>query len=200
MHIIDLAEQTRLMGQTAPALESLREEVDQARAGEISKPVRELAPIALRAQELSMGCTQQLAVLSTSQYAVMKDGHENLAELAQVSAQVSLAASMCTLAIHTRTEVLLYEDADETPEASRRILKDAAERMDVSAKAYRGLAQRLSRRLASAAAQRGDQRLIDQALASPGITTPSSEAAATAVSATCPPPSPASRVSMRATR
>ncbi|MER0483138.1 hypothetical protein ABR737_33200 [Streptomyces sp. Edi2] len=195
---IDLAEQTRLLGQVAPTLESLRADVEQVSAGEISKPVRELAPIAVRTQELATRCTQQLAELSTSQYAVMKDGHENLAELAEASAQVSLAAAMCTLAIHTRTEVLLYEDADETPEASRRVLNDAAERMDASAKAYRALAQRLSRRLASAAAQREDQQLIDRALVSPGIPTTSSAAAPTAVNAPCP--SPATRAAAPRTR
>ncbi|MEU7162512.1 hypothetical protein [Streptomyces chrestomyceticus] len=97
LQFVDLSEQTRVLGQVAPTLESLRTEVEQVRAGEIPKPVRELAT----------RCTQQLATLSTSQYAVMKGGHENLAELAEVSAQVSLAAAMCTLAIHTRTEVLL---------------------------------------------------------------------------------------------
>ncbi|BDH15447.1 hypothetical protein [Streptomyces hygroscopicus] len=198
MQFIDLSEQTRLLGQVASTLESLRADVDQVRAGEISKPVRELAPIAVRAQELATRCTQQLADLSTSQYAFTKDGHENLAELAEASAQVSLAAAMCTLAIHTRTEVLLYEDADETPEASRRVLNDAAERMDASAKAYRTLAQRLSRRLASAAAQREDQQLIDRALVSPGITTTSSAAAPTAVNAPCP--SPATRAAAPRTR
>ncbi|MGX1853850.1 hypothetical protein [Streptomyces sp. NPDC055299] len=188
MQFIDLSEQTRLLGQVAPTLASLRADVEQVRAGEISKPVRELAPIAVRAQELATRCTQQLADLSTSQYAFMKDGHENLAELAAASAQVSLAAAMCTLAIHTRTEVLLYEDADETPEASRRVLNDAAERMDASAKAYRALAQRLSRRLASAAAQREDQQLIGHALVAPGVTTTPSAAAPPAASAPCPSP------------
>ncbi|MFE0379170.1 hypothetical protein ACFW1M_27125 [Streptomyces inhibens] len=128
----------------------------------------------------------------------MKDGHENLAELAEASAQVSLAAAMCTLATRIRTEVLLYEDADETPEASRRVLNDAAERMAASAKAYRALAQRLSRRLASAAVQREDQQLIDRALVSLGITTTSSAAAPTAVNAPCP--SPATRSTAPRTR
>ncbi|WP_073758034.1 hypothetical protein [Streptomyces sp. CB02923] len=189
---IDLAEQTRFLGQVAPTLESLRSKVEQVRAGKIAKPVRELAPVAVRAQELATRCTQHLADLSTSQYALMKDGHENLAELAEVSAQVSLAAAMCTLAIHTRTEVLLYEDADETPQASRRILNDAAERMNASAKAYRTLAQRLSRRLASTAAQREDQQLIDRALANPPATTTPATAARTAANGPCPtPPHPA---------
>ena len=189
MQFINLAEQTRLLGQVAPTLESLRAEVEQVRAGEISKPVRELAPIAVRALELATRCTQQLAVLSTSQYAAMKNGDENLAELAEASAQVGLAAAMCTLAIHTRTEVLLYEDADVTPKASQRVLADAAERMDASARSYRRLTQRLSRRLASPAANREDQQLIDHALVGPGVTTTPSAAVRTATNT--PVPSPA---------
>ncbi|MEU5833011.1 hypothetical protein ABZ820_04875 [Streptomyces diacarni] len=164
MQFIDLAAQTRLLGQTAHTLETLRTDVEQVRAGEISKPVRDLAPLTIRTQQLATRCTQQLSVLSTSQYAAMKNGHENLASLAEMSAQVSIAATMCTLAIHNRTEVLLYEDADETPEASRRALGEVTDRMELAAKAYRRLAQSLSRRLASTAAQREDQRLIDQAL------------------------------------
>ncbi|MFD3808060.1 hypothetical protein ACFWTC_31710 [Streptomyces sp. NPDC058619] len=113
MQIIDLAEQTRLLGQVAPTLQSLRQEVESVRAGEISKPLREIGPIAIRAQGLAMQCTQQVAVLSTSQYAAMKDGHENLAELVEASTQISLAATLCTFAIHRRTEVLLYEGADD---------------------------------------------------------------------------------------
>ncbi|UKY47866.1 hypothetical protein [Streptomyces inhibens] len=127
----------------------------------------------------------------------MKNGYENLAELAEVSAQVSLAAAMCTLAIHTRTEVLLYEHAYETPDASRRVLHDAAERMDASAKAYRALAQRLSRRLASATAQREDERFIDRALVGPSVTANSSAAAHThgrsAVTPATTPTPPAGR-------
>ncbi|WP_326812272.1 hypothetical protein OIE62_07740 [Streptomyces scopuliridis] len=53
-------------------------------------------------------------------------------------------------------------------------------------------------RLASAAAQREDQRLIDRALAGPGITTTSSTAARTAVNAPCP--SPATRAAAPGTR
>ncbi|MFE4801470.1 hypothetical protein ACFRFL_42545 [Streptomyces sp. NPDC056708] len=93
------------------------------------------------------------------------------------------------LAIHNRTEALLYEDADETPEASRHVLNDAAKRMDIAAKTYRRLAQRLPRRLASTAAQHEEQRLIDRALAGPGITTTSSTTARTAINAPCPSPS-----------
>ncbi|GAU70764.1 hypothetical protein SSP35_22_00680 [Streptomyces sp. NBRC 110611] len=191
MQIINLTEQTRLLGQVAPALESLREEVERVRGGEISKPVRELAPIAVRAQELANQCTQQLAVLSTSQYTAMKDGPENLAELAEASAQVSLAATLCTLAIHSRTEVLLYEDADETPETSRQNLRGAVEELDFAATTYRRLTQRLSRRLASTAERREDQQLIDRALAAPGATGTHSTTptpAPTAVKAACPSP------------
>ncbi|MGW2587354.1 hypothetical protein ACWCYZ_39805 [Streptomyces virginiae] len=113
MQIIDLAEQTRILGQVPPALASLRQEVESVRAGEIAKPLREIGPIALRAQELALQCTRQVALLSTSQYAAMKDGHENLAELVEAATHISLAATLCTFAIHHRTEVLLYEDADE---------------------------------------------------------------------------------------
>ncbi|MFJ9551222.1 hypothetical protein [Streptomyces erythrochromogenes] len=150
----------------APTLESLRAEVETVRAGEIAKPVRELAPIAVRLHGLAMQYTEQLAVLSTSQYAAMKDGHQNLAELAEAGAQVAFAATMCTYAIHRRTEVLLYEDGDETPQASRDNLKSAAEELVHAAKTYRRQAQRLSFRLASTPARQEDQQLITQALAS----------------------------------
>ncbi|MFZ3548817.1 hypothetical protein ACODT3_25030 [Streptomyces sp. 4.24] len=168
MQIIDLAEQTRLLGQVAPALNSLRNEVNDVQAGEISKPVREIAPVAIRAQELSMRCTQQLSLLSTSQYAAMKDGPENLAELAEAGAQVALAATLCTFAIHRRTEMLLYEGADETPETSRRTLNNAAEELDRAARTYNRQARRLSHRLASFTARREDHHLIARALATSG--------------------------------
>lgn len=113
--IIDLAEQTRLLGQVAPALEDLRNDVQRTREGEIVAPVREIAPAALRAQRLAAQCIEQLRTLSTSQYAAVKDGHQNLAQLTGACAQVSLAATLCTLAINSRTEILLYEDADPTP-------------------------------------------------------------------------------------
>ncbi|MFB7781335.1 hypothetical protein ACFC1D_01305 [Streptomyces vinaceus] len=178
MQIIDLAEQTRILGQVAPALKSLRQEVESVRAGEIAKPLREIGPIALRAQELALQCTRQVALLSTSQYAAMKDGHENLAELVEAVTHISLAATLCTFAIHHRTEVLLYEDADETPAASRSTLAEATEELDRAAKTYRRQAQRLSYRLASFAAQREDQQLIAQAVESTGALTPPREHAA----------------------
>ncbi|WP_327255372.1 hypothetical protein [Streptomyces sp. NBC_01244] len=149
----------------APTLEALRAEVETVRVGEIAKPVRELAPIAVRLHGLAMQYTEQLAVLSTSHYAVMKDGHQNLAELAEAGAQVAFAATMCTFAIHRRTEFLLYEDGDETPKASRDNLKSAVEELVHAAKTYRRQAHRLSRRLASAPDRREDQQLITQALA-----------------------------------
>ncbi|WP_406483918.1 hypothetical protein [Streptomyces sp. NBC_01568] len=165
LQIIDLVEQTRRLGQAAPTLMSLITEVETVRAGEIEKPVRELAPIAVRLHGLAMQYTAQLATLSTSQYAAMKDGHQNLAELAKACAHVSFAATMCTFAIHRRTEVLLYEDGDETPKASRDNLKSAAEELMHAAKTYRRQAQRLSFRLASTPARHEDQQLIAQALA-----------------------------------
>lgn len=81
-------------------LEELRAEVEQIREGDIAKPVREIAPISLRIQQLAMQCTQQFHELSVSQYAFMKDGRENLARLAGACSQVSLAATLCNLAIH----------------------------------------------------------------------------------------------------
>ncbi|MEU9001245.1 hypothetical protein [Streptomyces sp. NPDC048551] len=182
LQIIDLVEQTRRLGQVAPTLELLRTEVETVRAGEIAKPVRELAPIAIRLHGLAMQYTEQLAVLSTSQYAVMKDGHQNLAELAEAGAQVAFAATMCTFAIHRRTEVLLYEDGDETPKASRDNLTSAAEELVRAAKTYRRQAQRLSRRLASTPDRREDQQLIVQALADAAATpAPRNSAAVTEV-------------------
>ncbi|MEV6730743.1 hypothetical protein [Streptomyces sp. NPDC051364] len=178
MQIIDLAEQTRILGQVAPTLKSLRQEVESVRAGEIAKPLREIGPIALRAQELTMQCTQQVTLLSTSQYAAMKDGHENLAELVEATTHISLAATLCTFAIHHRTEVLLYEDVDETPTASRSTLAEATEELDRAAMTYRQQAQRLSYRLASFAARREDHQLIAQAVDSPGVPTPPKEHAA----------------------
>ncbi|MCY0933843.1 hypothetical protein [Streptomyces sp. H34-S4] len=178
LQIIDLAEQTRLLGQVAPALKALREEVESVRAGEISKPLREIGPTAIRVQELAMQCTQQALALSTSQYAAMKDGHENLAELVEATTQISLAATLCTFAIHRRTEVLLYEGADETPAASRSRLTEATEELDRAAKTYSRLAQRLSYRLASFGARHEDQQLIARAAVSPGMTNPPKEHAA----------------------
>lgn len=179
MQIIDLAEQTRLLGQVAPALETLRNEVQKVREGQILAPVSEIAPAALRAQRLAAQCVEQLHTLSTSQYAAMKNGHPNLAQLVSACAQVSLAATLCTLAINSRTEILLYEDADPTPAASRDHLRRAADEMDRAATTYRALARRLSRRLASAAARGEDQQLIDRAISAGVATAPATRPAAT---------------------
>ncbi|CAL9417153.1 hypothetical protein [Streptomyces sp. enrichment culture] len=175
MQIADLAEHTRLLGEVAPALRDLRTVMQRVEEGEIAKPVREIAPICLRTQELAMQCTRQLNDLSTSQYAAMKDAAENLAHLAGACSQISLAATLCNLAIHHRTEILLYEDADPTPAASRDQLRRAGDELERAATTYRAVAQRLSRRLASTAAQREDQQLIEQALA--GQPKPASAAA-----------------------
>ncbi|WP_405421538.1 hypothetical protein [Streptomyces erythrochromogenes] len=167
MQIIDLAEQTRVLGQVAPTLKSCRQEVETVRAGEIAKPLREIEPIAIRLQLLALTCTQQVTLLSTSQYAAMKDGHENLAELVEATTQISLAATLCTLAIHDRTEVLLYEGADETPAASRTRLAQATEEVDRAATTYQRVAHRLSYRLASFTARREDEQLITRAAVTP---------------------------------
>ncbi|MCQ9185645.1 hypothetical protein KMT30_42785 [Streptomyces sp. IBSBF 2953] len=189
-----MAEQTRLLGQVAPALDTLRNEVDKTREGEILAPVREIAPAALRTQRLATQCIEQLHTLSTSQYAAMKDGHQSLAQLAGACAQVSLAATLCTLAINSRTEILLYEDADPTPAASRDHLRRATVEMDRAATTYRALAQRHSRRLASAAARSEDQQLIDRALAGPSAATPTAaRSAATAPGPAASAPAPKSR-------
>lgn len=63
MQIVDLAEQTRLLGQVAPALDALRNEVHKIREGEILAPVREIAPAALRTQRLATQCIEQLHTL-----------------------------------------------------------------------------------------------------------------------------------------
>ncbi|MEU9734469.1 hypothetical protein [Streptomyces sp. NPDC048002] len=160
-----MSEHTRLLGQVAPALKDLREEAERIREGAITRPVREIAPLSLRVQQLAMECTRQFHDLSTSQYAVMKGGQENLAHLAGACAQVSLAATLCNLAIHHRTEVLLYEDADPTPKTSRDQLRRAGDEMQRAATTYRALARLLSRRLASAASRAEDQQLIASALA-----------------------------------
>ncbi|MFD4718251.1 hypothetical protein ACFWOY_06470 [Streptomyces sp. NPDC058423] len=175
-----MTEHTRLLGEVAPALKDLQAEVEQVRKGEITKPVREIAPISLRVQELAMQCTRQFHDLSISQYAAMKGGEENLAQAGACS-QISLAATLCNLAIHHRTEILLYEDADPTPAASRDQLRRAGEELGSAITTYRAVAQRLSRRLASAAARAEDQQLIAQALAA------EPEVASTAAQRTPPP-------------
>ncbi|MFK0121154.1 hypothetical protein [Streptomyces sp. NPDC090994] len=159
-----MAEHTRLLGEVALALRTTRSGA-AVREGEIAKPVREIAPIGLSIQELAMRCTRQLHDLSTSQYALAMGGAENLAHLAGACSQISLAATLCNLAIHHRTEILLYEDADSTAASSRDQLRRAGDELDRAATTYRAVAQRLSRRLASAAAQREDQQLIALATA-----------------------------------
>ncbi|MEV6513948.1 hypothetical protein AB0M61_48620 [Streptomyces sp. NPDC051642] len=173
MQIIDLAEQTRLLGQVAPTLETLTEEVERVREEEILAPIDQLAPPVLRLHELAITCTRQLHDLSTSQYAAMTYGRENVAHLAEACAQVSLASALGAIAISSRTEILLYRGADPTPGTSRDHLRRACVEMDRAATTYHTLAQRLSRRLASAAARNEDQQLIDRSLAAPGAADPS---------------------------
>ncbi|MFD8847593.1 hypothetical protein [Streptomyces sp. NPDC059604] len=153
MQNIDLIEHARLLGEVAPALNALRAEADRIRQGDIAKPVREIAPVSLRMQELALQCTRQLHDLSLSPYATMKGGEQNLAHLVGACSQISLAATLCNLAIHHRTEILLYEDADPTPAASRDQLRRAGDEMQQAAATYRAVAVRLSRRLASPTAR-----------------------------------------------
>ncbi|MFD4555949.1 hypothetical protein ACFWP5_16790 [Streptomyces sp. NPDC058469] len=167
MQIIDLAEQTRLLGQVAPTLETLTEEVEWVREEEALAPIDQLVPPVLRLYELAITCTRQL---HDRQYAAMKYCRENVALLAEACAQVSLASALD--AISSRTEILLYRGADPTPGTSRDHLRRACVEMDRAGTAYRALAQRLSRRLASAAARSEDQQLIDRALTGPDTATP----------------------------
>ncbi|MER6531644.1 hypothetical protein [Streptomyces sp. NPDC001508] len=160
-----MTEHIRLLGTVAPALKNLCAQVERVRDGEITKPVREIAPISLQLQSLAMQCTQQLHDLSVSQYAAMKGGAENLAHLVGACSQISLAATLCNLAIHDRTEILLHEEADPTPAASRIRLQRAGDEMQRAATTYRAVAQQLSLRMASAAARNEDQQLIAHALA-----------------------------------
>lgn len=147
----------------APALEQLSAETTRIRKGEIAKPFREVAPLSLQVHELAMKCTRQVHDLSVSQYPAMKDGADNLAHLAGACAQISLAATLCNLAIHHRTEILLYEDADSTPATSRDQLRRAGVEMQRAATTYRAVARRLSRRLASFSERAGDRQLISAA-------------------------------------
>ena len=165
MQIVDLAEQTRLLGQVAPTLETLTAEAERVREEDILAPIDQLTPLVLRLHELALTCTRQLHDLSTSQYAVMAYGRENVARLAEACAQVSLASALCSIAISSRTEILLYRGADPTPSTSRGHLRRACVEMDRAATTYQALAQRHSRRLASAAARNEDQQLIDRSLA-----------------------------------
>ncbi|MCZ0978731.1 hypothetical protein O1L60_04275 [Streptomyces diastatochromogenes] len=185
MKSINLAEQTRLLGLVPGELGDLRAEIDGARAGDIARPVREIAPIAVRTHQLSIRCLQQLDTLSTSQYAVMKNGPENLARLSEAALRISVAASLCTYGITGRTDVLLYEDGDRTADTSRGYLSEAIEELDRAAGTYRVLAQYLSRRLASAAARAEDQLLIGRVTA---------ERTVTATKVSTAPAAPAARV------
>lgn len=194
MQIVDLAEQARLLGEVAPALDALAEEVGRVREDTLLAPIDQLAPLVLRMHDLAITCTRQLHELATSQYAAMKYGRESVADLSEACAQVSVASSLCIIVVSRRTEVLLYMDVDPTPAASRDDLRRACDEMDRAATTYRALAQRLSRRLASAAARREDQQLIDRALAGPGTATPT--ATRTAAASPFPaarPPAPKSR-------
>ncbi|GAA2442382.1 hypothetical protein GCM10010433_49410 [Streptomyces pulveraceus] len=152
MQSTELIEHARLLSEVAPALAALRADVDRIRQGEIAKPVREIAPVSLHVQELALQCTRQLHGLSISPYATMKGGEQNLAHLVGACSQISLAATLCNLAIQHRTEVLLYDDADRTPAASRDQLRRASDEMRQAAATYRAMAVRLSRHLASTAA------------------------------------------------
>ncbi|KUM99918.1 hypothetical protein AQI95_35990 [Streptomyces yokosukanensis] len=100
MQTIDLAEHTRLLGQGVPELHHVCEDVERVREGDIAKPVREIAPVGLRVQQLTMQPTHQFHELSASQYAIMTNGRQNLAHLACACSQVSLAATLCSLAMH----------------------------------------------------------------------------------------------------
>ncbi|MFH8293641.1 hypothetical protein [Streptomyces sp. NPDC018059] len=190
MQTVDLAEHTRLLGEVVATLKGLRAEVDRARKGEIAKPVREIAPVALRVQELAMQCTRQFHNLSISQYAVMEGGGESLAHLAGACSQISLAATLCNLAIHHRTEILLHEDADPTPATSRDQLRRAGAELERAVTTYRTVAQQLSHRLASATARREDRQLIAHARTD-------EPAVASAAARNTPPAEPASRPAAR---
>ncbi|MER7932928.1 MULTISPECIES: hypothetical protein [unclassified Streptomyces] len=146
-----MTEHTRLLAEVSPTLKELSAEARRIRKGEIGKPVREIAPLSLRVHELAAQCTRQVHDLAVSQYPTTEDGAESLAHLAGACAQISLAATLCNLAIHHRTEVYLHENADHTPATSRDQLRRAGEEMQRAAATYRTVAQQLSRRLASVA-------------------------------------------------
>ncbi|MCX4531071.1 hypothetical protein [Streptomyces sp. NBC_01669] len=147
--MVDLTEHTPLLGEVSPALQDLSAEARRIRAGEIAKPVREIAPLSLRVHELAVRCTRQVHDLSVSQFPAMEGGAESLAHLVGACAQISLAATLCNLAIHHRTEIYVYEDADRTPATSADQLRRAGDEMQRAATTYRFVAQQLSRRLAS---------------------------------------------------
>ncbi|MFD4786531.1 hypothetical protein ACFWN1_05510 [Streptomyces sp. NPDC058459] len=147
--MIDLTEHTRLLGQVYLTLRELSTEAARIRKGEIAKPVREIAPLSLQVHELAAQCTRQVHDLSVSHYPTTAGGAESLAHLAGACAQISLAATLCNLAIHHRTEICLYEDADPTPATSAEQLRRAEDEMQRAATTYRAVAQQLFRRLAS---------------------------------------------------
>ncbi|MFD5453856.1 hypothetical protein [Streptomyces olivaceus] len=149
LRTVDLSEHTRLLGEVYVTLKELRAEAARIQKSEIDKPVREIAPLSLRVQELAMQCTRQVHDLSVSQYPQTEDDAEDLAHLVGACAQISLAATLCNLAIHHRTEIYLYEDADPTPATSIDQLRRAGKEMQRASTTYRAVAQRLSRRLAS---------------------------------------------------
>ncbi|MEU9411688.1 hypothetical protein AB0E08_39155 [Streptomyces sp. NPDC048281] len=93
----------------------------------------------------------------------MKGGADNLAHLAGACAQISLAATLCNLAIHHRTEILLSQDADSTPATSRDQLRRAGDEMRQAATTYRAVARQLSRRLASFSERAEYRQLISDA-------------------------------------
>ena len=172
--MVDLTEHTRLLGEVSPVLRELSAEARRIQKGEIAKPVREIAPLSLRMHELAVQCTRQVHDLSVSQYPAMEGGAESLAHLAGACAQISLAATLCNLAIHHRTEIYLYKDADPTPATSADQLRRAGDEMQRAATTYRAVAQQLSRRLAS-------------------FTTPSEALQRTTPQAHPKPPAPAAR-------
>ncbi|MGW0285800.1 hypothetical protein ACWDXT_22175 [Streptomyces sp. NPDC003236] len=147
--MVDLTEHTRLIGEVSRTLRELSTEAGRIRKGEIAKPVREIAPLSLRVHELAAQCTRQVHDLSVSHYPTTEGGAESLAHLAGACAQISLAATLCNFAIHHRTEIYLYEDADPTPATSADQLRRAEEEMQRAATTYHAVAQQLSRRLAS---------------------------------------------------
>ncbi|MFE0772164.1 hypothetical protein [Streptomyces sp. NPDC058861] len=164
MQMIDLREQARRLGTLPKELDNLADEVDRVRAGEISLPVREIAPLAVWAGGLSIRCLLFLDILADSQYAVMKDGAEALADMAETCVQVNTASCLCSDAITGRTDALIYKDADETAETARARLGEASTELRAAADRYRGFTRTLTLRLASSVTRAEDRRLIEAAL------------------------------------
>ncbi|MEU8543218.1 hypothetical protein AB0C52_25075 [Streptomyces sp. NPDC048717] len=161
MDIIDLTAQVRLLRHLPRYIGELHAQVTDARAGDITRP-HELAPLAVQAHELSIQCLDQLVLLSTSQYAVMRDGRKNLALFAHATRKVSAAAALCERAITARSDAILGPGARRHPDAAAGHLAGAAEELRYAAGIYRVLASSLTRRLSSAPAQAEDQRRIDR--------------------------------------